>query len=758
MLRAALTASPLVAGLLLAVLLSRSGPAASPAPLLTPPGTFGHWPRSSTVFGSTQLAVMEWLLNAAPAGNHSFTVIAPQRAANYRYADALGRTHLEKYSRRGYDVGMYLVNRDRGPYLPPARRLSRQDRQRRANLGQSEPAGQRPGEAFWRAFRWHADFRNLTTAQEFSRARRSSPQPRFWLFVAAYEAFLTGRIVHDFTFLFLSDPPLSLERRFFASGACEGPHAYLPPQDGGWLRGESLLLVDDRRSPALAALLSAYDAAATGAPTPFPAPHDAAARACILLSLAPEGAARPPPAPEAAALWRLVRESGGCAALLLQQSYRAAGLGLAAAPMAVPEGASCARAAAGGAVAPVADGAFAAHLKGLRRASLFQIENGGKNEIRTGGRGSAPPAALAWLGPGAGAGAGAAGRLGALVEGSPLAGGGGRWADAAARAVVEGRCAAPACERAAVGGGCALSFVVPAAQKGASTYLWGLVAAHGMVLPPLRGKGFKETGVYLRERRSDEDEAFAVGSFPHIREGEPFVTGDGTVVYALNYEAALRLRAHNPRLKVLFALRDPVERWWSDYRFHWQQIRGKEGRRFGVEAPAAAAEHSACARALRRAGRDPMEEATAIEHFYHRGEAVEALPECRKGRAAFLRRSLYLPQVLWWRKVFGAENVMVVTFEEIVDPARAAGRLREVFDFLGLCVPDEDYMAAIMRRQNRNRNTTPRAKIPKAYRIDRETYETLHAFFAPYNRALEELVGRRFDWGPKPGRFEDDAA
>ena len=55
-----------------------------------------------------------------------------------------------------------------------------------------------------------------------------------------------------------------------------------------------------------------------------------------------------------------------------------------------------------------------------------------------------------------------------------------------------------AAELAAASRQCAPGFVIPGAQKGASTFLFHALMRHPQVIPPLRGAhGYKEAGAYL---------------------------------------------------------------------------------------------------------------------------------------------------------------------------------------------------------------------------------------------------------------------
>jgi hypothetical protein len=51
---------------------------------------------------------------------------------------------------------------------------------------------------------------------------------------------------------------------------------------------------------------------------------------------------------------------------------------------------------------------------------------------------------------------------------------------------------------------------------------------------------------------------------------EPFYTSEGTVSYMYHAETPRLIKKDNPRAKFIFALRDPVARAWSDYRFNYK--------------------------------------------------------------------------------------------------------------------------------------------------------------------------------------------
>lgn len=71
---------------------------------------------------------------------------------------------------------------------------------------------------------------------------------------------------------------------------------------------------------------------------------------------------------------------------------------------------------------------------------------------------------------------------------------------------------------------------------------------------------YKETGCYFEYVIYGNESFNRMSCFPFIEPHEPFIFGDGTVYYAQRFRVAAYLKRENPHLKVLFLLRDPIER------------------------------------------------------------------------------------------------------------------------------------------------------------------------------------------------------
>lgn len=122
-----------------------------------------------------------------------------------------------------------------------------------------------------------------------------------------------------------------------------------------------------------------------------------------------------------------------------------------------------------------------------------------------------------------------------------------------------------------------LSYVVVGAIKGGTTALDYFLSQHSSICTAVQ----KETHFFIRDiffRRETPAYEWLDFSFQHYR-GE-CVIGESTPEYMYFPSAAERLHAYNPRLRLIFLLRDPAERAYSQYRM--AVARGQEDRPFAV--------------------------------------------------------------------------------------------------------------------------------------------------------------------------------
>jgi len=103
------------------------------------------------------------------------------------------------------------------------------------------------------------------------------------------------------------------------------------------------------------------------------------------------------------------------------------------------------------------------------------------------------------------------------------------------------------------------SFFVAGVHKGGSTALYGYLVKHGLVRPA----SCKETHFFTRDAKWKMGLHFYRRHFPPFVSG--VISGEGSPDYIRSPIAVIRIALTIPDSKILFALRDPVERFISHY-------------------------------------------------------------------------------------------------------------------------------------------------------------------------------------------------
>lgn len=243
-------------------------------------------------------------------------------------------------------------------------------------------------------------------------------------------------------------------------------------------------------------------------------------------------------------------------------------------------------------------------------------------------------------------------------------------------------------------------FLIAGAPRSGTTWLHHLLARHPgvhMASPPR-----PEPRFFLA------DELYARGLDWYSRtwfERAPAgaICGEKSTNYLESAAAARRIAADLPSVRLVFILREPAERAWSNYL--WSRMNGMESETF--------------------------EQALALEESRERNLA----PERRFSRPhAYFSRGLYADLLQPWFGLFPRQNLLCLRCEDIaLQPRRLAERLHRF-----LCVPprarDADGLGVI------NAADREGAQQPAA-----ETLSLLRARYAEPNRRLARLVGPDFE-------------
>lgn len=274
---------------------------------------------------------------------------------------------------------------------------------------------------------------------------------------------------------------------------------------------------------------------------------------------------------------------------------------------------------------------------------------------------------------------------------------------------------------------CAPKIIIPGVQKGASSFLFHFLAQHPQMVKPLRGANFKETGAYLNGVYSGNNKLDQrVSRFPHLEPDENQVTGDATVTYMLdNMDVPHRIKLDSPNVKVVFTLRDPVDRAYSDYRFCFGWYRGRK-QNWDQTIDHTIGGFRQCFNSS-----DPG--ASEVPNFYRRckTEGTDAYNLIKKG--------MYYHQVKHWIDVLGKENVMVMTSEQSKKDQENV--INRVVNFTGLCPYAFDYRKA---------EHVTGTKLEDYFTWSEPQWKALKEFYAPWNKKLYDLIGQDLGWEALP--------
>lgn len=257
-------------------------------------------------------------------------------------------------------------------------------------------------------------------------------------------------------------------------------------------------------------------------------------------------------------------------------------------------------------------------------------------------------------------------------------------------------------------------FLVLGTKRGGTTSLWNYLLEHPGVLPMWPAAENLKSPHYFYWHHAN-GAAWYRSHFPTAatrrlasrRLGSAVVSGEASPYYMYDPRVAARVRAELPEVRLIIALRDPVERAFSHY---------KERVRAGVEPLT-------------------FEQALAAERERLAGEmaAMEADPDYYSRPHdwySYRDRGVYAPQVRRWQQTFPAASLLIVRSEDLYADPQAT--LRQVTDFLGL--------APVPLRSAERWNYKPSTGMRP------ETRQELRSFFRPHNAELYEVLGRDMGW------------
>ena len=183
------------------------------------------------------------------------------------------------------------------------------------------------------------------------------------------------------------------------------------------------------------------------------------------------------------------------------------------------------------------------------------------------------------------------------------------------------------------------------------------------------------------------------------------MAGEKSANYLENAHVPARIQKHLPDVRLIFVLRDPVERAFSNYLFSCMN---------GFET-------------------EDFKTAIRLE-----GQRKRSLPENLRYTQpfAYFSRGLYAKHLVPFLEKFPQDNILCLKFEDILSAPELVAE--SVHGFLGLTVRVEDAVGLGVINEAHGRDT--RVFPPDVRDRLREAYEQS-------NRDLIKLLGQTFQWG-----------
>lgn len=257
-------------------------------------------------------------------------------------------------------------------------------------------------------------------------------------------------------------------------------------------------------------------------------------------------------------------------------------------------------------------------------------------------------------------------------------------------------------------------FYIIGAQKSGTSSLYDYLCQHPAIVHRLG----KEVHFFNNPSRRKKGLDFYRAHFSTLRErnrlskalGYRLLEGEATP-FSIHPWIPKWVHEATPKAKLIFIVRNPVERAFSHYGHN------------------------------QRAGREPLsfEDAIACEESRIEQDFQKLLidPDCSARdylAFSYLKRGRYDEQLQWWLKYFSRNQIHIVSFEEFVNNQHKVGA--QIFDFLQVPVLNIDKTFC----SNAKKADSKKLSMP----IDLQ--EKLLAYFHPYNQSFFESIGKTYDW------------
>jgi len=250
-------------------------------------------------------------------------------------------------------------------------------------------------------------------------------------------------------------------------------------------------------------------------------------------------------------------------------------------------------------------------------------------------------------------------------------------------------------------------FIIIGGQKCGTSSLYNYLAQHPQILPASKKEiHYFDNGLDSHQKNFERGESWYRAHFPLKNSGrESCLTFEASPTYCVNPLVAKRIQEFNPKIKIIFCIRDPKARAISHY-YH-EVMNGREVQ--------------------------PILKALKLEESRIENAVNSGKYEDRAFTSfSYKTRGLYADQMQRYLDCFDSSQVHLMSAEDLFsNPERT---LKQAYHFLSI---DSEF---------RDLDLKPVNVSPLKKEVDLDVIRYLDNFFEEPNQRLFELLDRRFDW------------
>lgn len=247
------------------------------------------------------------------------------------------------------------------------------------------------------------------------------------------------------------------------------------------------------------------------------------------------------------------------------------------------------------------------------------------------------------------------------------------------------------------------SFIIVGAQKAGTTSLYNYLIQH----PKIKSTLLKE--VHYFDLNYHKPISWYETFFP-LKKNDDSITGEASPYYMFHPLALQRIAKHNPDVKIILLLRDPVKRAISHY-YHEVRL-GRE--KLGIKE-AFDAEESRLAGVFENFKNTPNYNSNNHQRFSYKS------------------RGIYINQINEIKKYFKSENIKIIDSKYFFNQTQDV--VKEVLNFLNVD-------ASLKIETNKKFNAWKRVKDPNETLV----FNELKSYYKLPNEQLFQELGKPFDW------------